>query len=473
MITQQGSQQMTSDLAYMGLVEVGRRIAERALSAEEVTRQQLDRIARVDPAIGSYVKVLPEQALAEAKARDAELQQGRRRGPLHGVPVAVKDLCNLAGTATTAGIPMFAERQAAQDSTVVARLRAAGAVILGKLHLTEGALALHHPEVRPPVNPWRKDLWSGASSSGSGAATAAGLCYGSLGSDTGGSIRFPSNCNGIVGLKPTWGRVSRHGVAALSDTLDHIGPMTRRVEDSAAMLAAIAGRDPADETSSAEPVPDYLAAAAAGVRGLRIGFDPRGCNEGVAPPIARAIAEALELLRGQGAEIREIALPAGDAAVAAWGALCAAEAAMAHDGTYPARREGYSEVFRGFLEAGKAVSGVDYARATVVRRAYAANLDAVFRSVDVVVAPVTTGMVPTIDSFMQLCAEPDGLTKLVSRTCLFDLTGSPVLTLPAGLSDDGVPVGFQMIGRGFEEATLCRAGLAYQDARNWRAVPPV
>jgi amidase len=462
---------MTSDLAFMGLVEVGRRIAERQVSSEEVTRAQLERIARVDPAIGSYVAVLPEQALAEAKARDAALQQGRGRGPLHGVPVAVKDLCDLAGTATTAGFPMFRDNRAASDSTVVARLRAAGAVILGKLHLTEGALALHHPEIKPPVNPWRRDLWSGASSSGSGAATAAGLCYGSLGSDTGGSIRFPSNCNALVGLKPTWGRVSRHGVAALSDTLDHVGPMTRRVEDAAAMLGAIAGRDPADPTSSPQPVPDYLLAAATGVRGLRVGYDAAHCNEGVAPPIARAIAEALDLLRRQGAEVREIAMPAGEAAIAAWGTLCATEAAMAHDKTYPARREGYSEVFRGFLDAGRAVSGVDYARATVARRAYGASLAQLFEGVDVIIAPITAGMVPTVEAFNQLCAEPDGLTRLVSRTCLYDSTGSPVLTLPAGLSDDGIPVGFQLVGRAFEEATLCRAGLAYQEARNWRATP--
>jgi amidase len=354
---------------------------------------------------------------------------------------------------------------------VVTRLREAGAVILGKLHLTEGALALHHPEVKPPVNPWRKDLWSGASSSGSGAATAAGLCYGSLGSDTGGSIRFPSNCNGIVGLKPTWGRVSRHGVAALSDTLDHIGPMTRRVEDSAAMLGAIAGRDPSDPTSSAVPVPDYLLASSAGVKGLRIGYDEAYCSKGVDEPIAKAIAEAVDLLRRQGAEVKAIKMPDGDAAVTAWGVICAAEAAMAHDATYPSKSKGYSDVFRGFLDAGRAVSGVDYARATVTRRAYAGNLSEIFEGVDTIISPITNGMVPTIDAFNRLCAEPDGLNKLVANTCIYDSTGSPVLTLPAGLSDDGVPVGFQLAGRSFEEATLCRAGLAYQNAKAWRANP--
>ena len=462
---------MSSDIAYLGAVEIGQKIAGGELSSVEVTQHLLDRIARLDPQLGAYALLLGKQALAEAKARDAEQKKGRTRGPLHGVPVAVKDLCDMTGTPTTAGIPMFAARKAKKDATVVTRLREAGAVILGKLHLTEGALALHHPDVKPPINPWRKDLWSGASSSGSGSATAAGLCYGSLGSDTGGSIRFPSNANGIVGLKPTWGRVSRKGVAALSDTLDHIGPMARRVEDVAAMLHAIAGRDAADQTSSALPVPDYLVAAAAGVKGLRIGYDEAYCSSGIAKPIAGAIADAVKLLREQGAEVKAIKMPPSEAAIQAWGVIIAVEAAMAHHATYPARREGYSEVFTGFLDAGRAVSGVDYARATVTRREHAGNLAEVFEAVDVIIAPITAAMVPTIKAFQALCDEPDGLNKLVEHTCVYDSTGSPVLTIPSGVTRDGVPVGFQLVGRAFEEATVCRAGLAYQSANGWRANP--
>jgi amidase len=183
------------------------------------------------------------------------------------------------------------------------------------------------------------------------------------------------------------------------------------------------------------------------------------------------MGEAVKLLRQQGAEVKPIKMPPSEAAIAAWGVICAAEAAMAHDATYPARREGYSTVFSGFLDAGRAVSGVDYARATVTRRAHAGDLAEIFEAVDLIIAPITAGMVPTTTDFDALCAEPDGLTKLVSLTCVYDSTGSPVLTIPSGISKDGVPVGFQLVGRSFEEATLCRAGLAYQSAHGWRGNP--
>jgi hypothetical protein len=203
---------MTSDIAFAGAVELGKKIARGAVTSTDVTRMMLERIERLNGALKCYETVMADQALADAKKADREIKAKKSRGPLHGVPIGIKDLCDIEGIPTASGIPMFRSNIAKRTSTVAARLKAAGAVILGKLQLTEGALALHHPEILPPVNPWRRDRWSGASSSGSGVATAAGLCYGSLGSDTGGSIRFPSIANGCVGLKPTWGRVSRYGV---------------------------------------------------------------------------------------------------------------------------------------------------------------------------------------------------------------------------------------------------------------------
>ncbi len=218
---------MLADLHYLSLDEVARRLKARKVSSVDTTRAILDRIAKLDPRLKSYATLTPERALADAAARDAEIAAGKSRGPLHGVPIAVKDLCNTAGIATAAGMAIHRANVPARDATVVARLKAAGAVILGKLQMTEGAFGTHHPSIPPPINPWNAAYWSGASSSGSGVATAAGLCFASLGSDTGGSIRFPSTVSGLSGLKPTWGRVSRAGVFALAESLDHVGPRPR------------------------------------------------------------------------------------------------------------------------------------------------------------------------------------------------------------------------------------------------------
>ena len=263
----------TDDLCLLDLVEIGRRVQARQLSSVAVTQAVLDRIERLDGRLKSYVTLTADVALAEAAQADGEIARGAIRGPLHGVPIAVKDLCNTKGIPTSAGMTIHKDYRPEHDATVVTRLREAGAVLLGKLKLTEGAFGAHHPSIDPPINPWSAAHWTGVSSSGSGVATAAGLCYGSLGTDTLGSIRFPSTMNGVTGLKPTWGRVSRSGVFALAQSLDHIGPIARSAADVAAMLGVIAGPDPDDPTAFHEPVPDYLAGIGQGVRGLRIGID--------------------------------------------------------------------------------------------------------------------------------------------------------------------------------------------------------
>src|SRR5580698_5729066 len=262
---------MPAPLHYSSLDEVARRLKARQLSSVELTRTLLDRIGRIDPRLKSFATLTPERALADAAARDAETAASKSRGALHGVPIAVKDLCNTEGVPTAAGMKIHRGNIPARDATVVARLKQAGAVILGKLQMTEGAFGAHHPSIPAPLNPWNASYWTGSSSSGSGAATAAGMCFGSLGSDTGGSIRFPSTMNGLSGLKPTWGRVSRAGVFALADSLDHIGPMARSALDAAIMLGVIAGADADDPTAVPLAVPDYAGAIGAGVRGKRIG----------------------------------------------------------------------------------------------------------------------------------------------------------------------------------------------------------
>src|SRR6201991_1947433 len=296
----------TTDLHYLGLIEVGKQIQARKLSPVEVTKAMLGRIDQLDARLKSYAHVMGDTALADAATAEKEIASGKIRGPLHGVPVAVKDLCWAKGAPAAHGMTIHRDFRPTEDATVVTRLKDAGAIILGKLQQTEGAYADHHPKIDPPKNPWNADLWSGASSSGSGVATAAGLCFGSLGSDTGGSIRFPSAANGITGLKPTWGRVSRHGVFALAASLDHIGPMARSAVDAGFMLRVIAGLDPNDPTTLAAQVPDYLAGLDRGVRELRIGVDADYNEAGSDPDVVRAVREARKVLERLGAFIKEV-----------------------------------------------------------------------------------------------------------------------------------------------------------------------
>ncbi|MEQ8348859.1 MAG: amidase [Sneathiellaceae bacterium] len=460
------------DLAMAGLVETGKRIAKKELSPVEVTRAMLERVEAFQPKLHAYATVMADQAMADAKRAEAELASGKSRGPLHGVPVAVKDLCNTKGVPTASGIPDLMSFIPDHDATVVTRLREAGAVILGKLQLTEGALGTHHPDVTIPVNPWNAKLWSGASSSGSGVATAAGLAFGTLGSDTGGSIRFPAFANHCVGLKPTWGRVSRYGVFPLSESLDHVGPLTRRVEDAAAMMGAISGLDPNDPTTRPEAVPDYLADMAKGAKGLRIGYDEAYCAGRSTAAIGGAISRALDILRDAGAEIVPATMPSGDEAIANWVAICATEAALAHKETYPARKEIYSEAFGGFLAVGHELSARDYAAAHLARLRFSGAFRALFDKVDLMIGPVMSMAVPTHAAFMEILDAPDGLAQLIYFTGVHDHAGTPTITLPAGFDGKGEVLGFQIAGPQMSESLLFRAGKAYQDAAAWPTLPP-
>jgi amidase len=460
-----------TDLALAPLTAVAQRLQTGDLSPVELTRHLLDRIARLDPRFHSYVTVLDEQAMAQARAAEADLLRGRSRGPLHGIPVAVKDLCCTTKSPTTCGAQMFRDWRPDADSTVVEKLAAAGAILLGKLHMTEFALRWHHPYRPMPTNPWGADRWPGVSSSGSGVATAAGLCYGAIGTDTGGSIRFPAAANGVVGLKPTYGRVSRAGVFPLAASLDHVGPLTRSVADAAAMLYAIAGYDPRDPTSSRLPVPDYVRAIEQGMTGVRLGVDERYLTVGVHPEVSQAVLAAVEVFKAQGAEIVAVTVPelAQDATGRAWYTITAAEALVAHVGFYPERAADYGP-FRELLEDGTRYSAQAYAQAHQVREELSATLQGLFEHVDVVLCPTMPSTAPRMDTQGNaLMAE--GLVR-TRYTFPWNFSRHPTLALPCGFDREGLPVSLQLVARHFAEEVLCRVGAAYEQATSWHTVRP-
>lgn len=461
-----------TDLHYLELLEVGRLIQSKELSPVEVTKAQLARIQALDGRLKSYATVMADQALADAKQAEAEIARGRVRGPLHGVPIGVKDLCWTKGVTTAAGMTLYRDFKPTTDGTVVRKLREAGAVILGKLQLTESAYADHHPSISPPVNPWNAAHWSGASSSGSGVATAAGLCYGSLGTDTGGSIRFPSAANGLIGLKPTWGRVSRHGAFELAATLDHIGPMTRSAADAGAMLGVIAGADVDDPTASLEPVPDYLATMKQGLEGLRVGVDTRWTTEGVDAPTRAVLAAVIQAVRTLGGQIVEVGFPDPTQVIADWFPLCGIEAAVVHEKTYPSRKGEYGPAMAGILDLGLAQSGTDYQRIVLHRLDFSGRVRAMFQGIDLLLIPATGIASPTVERMSRLGEDPELIAAILRYTCPFDMTGSPTITLPGGFTEAHTPIAFQFVARHFEESLLVRAGWAFQQATDWHKKHP-
>jgi amidase len=471
-------------LHYASLTEIARLIKSREISSVELTKMMLDRIDTIDARLHSYITVMADHALAAAHAAEREIQSGSYRGSLHGVPIAVKDLCYTKGVRTMGGLKVLANFVPDYDATVVSKLKAAGAVLLGKLNLTEGAMAGYHSDFNIPVNPWGEKLWAGVSSSGSGVATAAGLCFASLGTDTGGSIRFPAMANGVVGLKPTYGRVSRYGVLPLAESLDHVGPITRRVADAAIVLEAIAGFDPNDPTSLKAPVPNMCEELVRGVEGIRIGFDRAYATNDVDSDLVSAIETAIETLEVLGAEIVEVRIPDVTEVLTAWPVMCSAEAVRAHQANYPSRAGEYGAYFREFLELGSKVSEAELANARRVRTEFTDRFTAVLSNVEAVLCPA--GPVPfAIDQEIQY----GSLTELhqafsevkqslgiekdpVSFTYPLNFAGTPGLALSCGISDQGPCYTMQLIGRHLTEPMLCRIGHTYEEATEWHKRHP-
>ena len=458
----------SDDLAFATIAETAARYRSRALSPVEVTRALLDRIERLDPTLHAFVTVTAKRALAEARAAEAALARGEAASPLLGIPLAYKDIYATRGTRTTAGSARLADWVPEDDATCVARLQKAGGVMLGKLTTHEFAFGIQFPGHRfqPAKNPWNLAHMPGGSSSGSGAALAAGLVHGALGSDTGGSIRGPAAFCNIVGLKPTYGRVSRAGVITLSWTLDHTGPMARTVEDCALLLHALAGHDPADPASSRAAVPDPLAALRSGIRGLRVGVPRAYFFDGVDAEVEKALEQALATLRDLGATVTDVEIPSIETSWA-FLAILMAEAFAYHERDLRTRPELYGDVLRERLLAGALILGSEYVQAQRLRSRLQAEMLDVLRRVDVLATPTTPKPAPT---FAAVWDPSLGFPK--SNMAPFNMSGLPALALPCGVSSEGLPLSLQIAGRPFDEATVLRVGHAYEQATEWHRRRP-
>jgi len=448
---------------------LARGIAARTTSAAEATAACLARIARFDGRIRSFITLDADGARATARALDAELAAGRSRGLLHGIPIALKDLFHVRGLPTSCGTKTAEYFTVEREGAAVARLRGAGAVILGKLNMTELAVGpfgdnAHHGDVQ---NPRRPGHASGGSSSGSGAAVAAGFAMGALGSDTGGSIRLPAACCGIVGLKPTYGRVSRAGVMPLSWSLDHVGPMTRTVRDAALMLAVIAGHDPGDATSSRRAVPDYLTLLERPVAGLRVGLPDNYFFDGIDPEMERAVRAAARALAGDGAVLVDVRLPDPEPLLGIANVITRAESAAIHARLLRERPHELQPTVRARLEVGLHISAHDYIQAERVRaRLTREFVQEVFGTVDALIAPVIPEPAPSLEA-----VKAGSVAEIVRRmgrfsrfTRPFNALGLPALSVPCGSAGDGRPLAFQVVGRPFDEATVLRLGRAWERA---------
>ncbi|MCZ6887785.1 MAG: amidase [Gammaproteobacteria bacterium] len=462
-----------TDVHYLTLSDLCRRLKSGELSAVTVTEQMLARVDELDGELRAFVTVLADDALASAAALDERRTNGEPLGALHGVPIGLKDLLWTEGIVTTCGTKVLADWVPEMDATIVTRLKQAGAVILGKTQLTEGAYGRHHPDVPAPRNPWNHDRWTGVSSSGSGVSVAAGLVFGAIGSDTGGSIRFPSSCCGLVGIQPTYGRVSRHGAFPLAESLDHLGPMTRSVEDAARMLQVMAGYDPEDPTSLRAPVPNYAGITAERVEGLRVGVDWDYVTNGVDPAVVEVVREALGILEDLGAQVLEVKVPDSATLVANWAITCGVECSLAHIDTYPSRAEEYGPALRGLIDLGRRAQAAEYALLERERERYRAELDTLLTHVELLIAPCMPVQAPTLSWMAEQEAGGGGTENapFIQFTAPFNYSGHPTITLPLALDADGMPTSFQLIGPHLGEGQLIAAAGAFERAAAFSAHP--
>jgi aspartyl-tRNA(Asn)/glutamyl-tRNA(Gln) amidotransferase subunit A len=458
-----------SDVALLPLQAASALVHSRRASSVDLVRACLDRITRHDRELGAFITLTADSALDEAKRADADLANGVDRGPLHGIPIALKDLYDTAGVRTTAGSRIFAERVPERDSAVVEKLRAAGAVFLGKLNLHEWALGVtnQNPHFGPACNPWDVSRIPGGSSGGSAIAVASGFCYGSPGSDTGGSIRIPASLCGVAGLKPTYGRVSLRGVIPLAWTLDHSGPLARTVGDLAIALNAIAGHDPLDPASVDVATEDYTAGIEDGAKDVRV-IVATNFFDDVDVEVDAAVREAARVLASLGASLSERALPRVDL-LTAQRAILLTDAAAYHREHLRERAADIGADVLTRLRTGQTFTGTDYAQARRDRDELRREWLAVLREQDIILSPTTPTTAPARDGQDAVAAAQ----RLTANTAPFNLTGLPAISIPCGFTKAGLPIGLQLAAGPWREALLLRVARAYERATPWHERLPL
>ena len=460
-------------LSYLEISDACGLIQRQELSPVELVRAALDRIDAKDDAIKAFVTRLDDQALVDARAAEKRARDGDYRGSLDGIPIVIKDLYNTKGVRTTSCSRVRESFVPESDATTVARLRAAGAVILGKVTTHEFAFGFDAP---PTANPWNTEHAPSGSSGGTGAALAAGFCLGGTGSDTGGSIRAPAAACGVSGIKPTYGRISKHGVAVLSWSLDHTGPMARSARDLAVMLNVMAGPDPLDPTTIDIPVEDYAAALTGDIAGIRIGVPRNFFFDQVEPAVETAVRDAIAELESLNAEVVEVTVPNLEHLIETFLTIVQSEAATYHLDGFKENAGKYNDDVRLLLEQGQLLLATSYVNALRSRAFIRDGIRQAFENIDVLVTPglPVTAIRRDTDSYHWPTGDEPLFRAHARFNCPFNLAGLPGTTIPCGLAPNGLPVGIQIVGKPFEEAMSLRVADAFQRVTDWhKKRPPI
>ena len=465
-----------SEICFLSIAETSELIAGKQISPVEVVNAHLRRINRTDDTLNSFITLLSEKSVAEANKAEQDIRSGNYLGPLHGIPIGLKDLFYTKGVRTTVGSKILQNFVPAYDATVTVKLEKAGAIIIGKLQMHEFALGTtsenpHHGSAR---NPWDIECVTGGSSGGSGSAVAAGQCMGALGTDTGGSVRIPSSLCGIVGLKPSFGRVSRYGVYPLSWSLDTVGPMARRVRDAALILNVIAGHDSRDTSSANRPAEDFTDTLGQEIKGLLIGIPREFFFDIIDPEVRNAVYQAAHVLEGLGASVEEVSVPVLEHSLTISSNILLTEAAEVHLDHLRESADDISADVRTKFEIGALTPATDYIKAQRARRVFNRKITETMLNYDILLAPTAPIGAPKLsETTVQVGSKTEPKLSLLSRlTRPFNICGVPTISAPCGFTSSGLPIGMQMAGRLFDEAAVLRVAYAYEQATDWHTRRP-